>query len=270
MHILPCPEKLSQILELEPGFFSETYNDQVHDLSLSAKSCWGFIFNVAQCLSCRELCNSCGLWCRGYLDRTGSRRSRSCWIHSPQHHFDGLGTPRRALKSRSDGKGQQALSISKAWAKAQPFIHYWGTGVTMQPFSVEHSWPRPLSIVLISMKSKHIPRIRHFFACCPQEREFPQVGPNMYFVRGIFWPRRSPMASEELWRDIFNCSKSCFVFGLSKVTWKCVCVNAQGKIRPRKKLVIHCGSGPATVESDWVLPLISVGTGATCLAILNE
>lgn len=83
----------------------------------------GLYFQYCTVPQSRELCNSCGLWCRGYLDRAGSRRSRSCWIHSPQHHFDGLGTPRRATKSRSGGKGQQALSISKAWAKAQPFIH---------------------------------------------------------------------------------------------------------------------------------------------------
>lgn len=143
------------------------------------------------------------------LNSTGCRRSRSCWNHSPRHHCSGLDTPKRALKSRSDGKGQQTLSISKGWAKAQPFIHYWATRVTMQPFSTENLWPPPLSIVLISMKLKHVLRIQHFFAPCPQEREFPQLGPNMYFVRGI-WTRRSVKLLKGLWRDIFSCSKSCF------------------------------------------------------------
>lgn len=48
-HILPCPENPSQIFDLGLELFSETYNDQICDLSLSAGSCWGFIFNIAQC-----------------------------------------------------------------------------------------------------------------------------------------------------------------------------------------------------------------------------
>lgn len=116
-------------------------------------------------------CNNCQLQHKGCLGKAGHRRTGSCQNHSPQHCCSGPGIPGRAKKLRSDGKGQQTLRISKAWAKTQPFIHYRTTRVTMQPFSVENLWPRPLSIVLISMKLKCVLRIKHFFAWCLQERE---------------------------------------------------------------------------------------------------
>lgn len=46
MHVLPYPLNPSQLLELGLGLFSETYDGQIPDLSPSAGSCWGFIFNI--------------------------------------------------------------------------------------------------------------------------------------------------------------------------------------------------------------------------------
>lgn len=148
----------------------------------------GFIFSIIKYYGTEDFrcgfCNSYGPCSWGPLDKAVHKRRGSRWLLNPLHHINDLGTPSRAPKSRGDGKGQQTLSICKSQAELSPSF------ITEQPkpqcnlFSVENLWPCSLSIVVISMNPKHILNSK-YFAWCPQEREFPQMGPSMYFVWGI-------------------------------------------------------------------------------------
>lgn len=123
IQILPCPENPPQILELGLcGCFL------IHKMTrfMTWAYLWGLagaLFSILRSAMEQSFATAVGYVAGAVWAGLVLGRSRSCWNHSPRHCFHGLGTPRRALKSRSDGKGQQALSISKAWAKAQPFIH---------------------------------------------------------------------------------------------------------------------------------------------------
>lgn len=89
----------------------------------------GFIFNIAECYGVEEFGHSFydshGLTTlQGLLGQGWPQEEWELPESQSQHCCNGLGTLRRAPTSRSNGKGQQTLSVSKAWAKAQPFIHY--------------------------------------------------------------------------------------------------------------------------------------------------
>lgn len=71
----------------------------------------GLYFRYCTVPQSRELCNGCGLWWRGTLGRAGSRRSRSCWIHSPQ----------LALAPRGGHRNQGVMAeVSRLSASAKP------------------------------------------------------------------------------------------------------------------------------------------------------